>query len=126
MSLFHVKRITFLYLFILLVAALVPMGPSFKPIYHTYTLHIRWDYLLHVLVYIPLPLLLGLSLKEKERRGFKVALLSILITASFEAIQFLIPYRAFNINDMLANGLGVIFGLIPVMLLWRRFSGFVK
>ena len=50
----------------------------------------------------------------------------ILIVAFCEAIQMVIPYRAFNINDMLANGVGALIGLIPAVLVWRRFSGSVQ
>jgi VanZ family protein len=88
-----------------------------------YTLHIRWDYLLHTLVYLPLPFLLALILKTgsidrttdrslKKTHFFQVLLLAGVIVVSFELVQKILPYRSFNINDMLANGIGAVIGLI--------------
>ncbi len=34
----------------------------------------------------------------------------------------LVPYRNFNINDLMANGLGVILGWVVVLLLRMRHS----
>jgi len=39
-----------------------------------------------------------------------------------EGVQLLIPYRTFNINDLFANGVGAIIGLIPALLLRRHFQ----
>jgi VanZ family protein len=39
-------------------------------------------------------------------------LLGILIAMLAEGIQYFIPYRAFNVNDALANTIGVILGFI--------------
>jgi glycopeptide antibiotics resistance protein len=44
----------------------------------------------------------------------------ILFAFVMEAIQYVLPYRAFNINDLLANGLGVVLGFVLLKL------GFIK
>ena len=51
-----------------------------------------------------------------------VVLVSLVVVVLFEMVQLLIPYRAFNINDMLASGVGALLGLVPAWLLWRRYS----
>ena len=69
-------------------------------------IHIRGDYLAHVLlffpwtwfwkIYRPAPVLWILS--------------GLLFGAGMEGLQYLLAYRAFNINDLVANGLGVLLG----------------
>ena len=158
------RRITYAYLLILLAGSVVPMGRDSSVLSDNYVLHIRWDYLLHALAYIPLPVLLGMSLgkgtlkfdlqagsvksvlkpesREPDRQAgsrqsesrqpesrqshqkpldrtlfwFLLVLFSLLITALLEGFQLFIPYRFFNINDMLANGVGTAIGfmLIPI------------
>ena len=62
-KLLNIKNITYIYLLILLLGTVLPLNSvSSSTLNYNYTLHIRWDYLLHALVYIPLPVLLGLSL----------------------------------------------------------------
>ena len=111
-----------LYLLLLLVGALIPLGMGSEPLSNNYTFHIRADYLLHALFYIPLPLLLLLSRSGRRGGWFKVILISAVVVVLFETVQMLVPYRAFNINDLIANGVGVLIGLVPAVLLWRRFS----
>ena len=57
------------YLGFLLIASVIPIGNTTSDILmDNYTLDIRWDYLLHALIYLPLPLCLryGFSM---EKRG---------------------------------------------------------
>ncbi len=116
----NIKHITYIYLLILLLGAVLPLNSGSSSLNDHYTLHIRWDYLLHALVYIPLPVLMGLSLKKGS--WIRIALLALPVTVLFEALQLVIPYRAFNINDLIANGVGAIMGLIPAVLVLRYFS----
>ena len=111
-----------LYLLLLLVGALIPLGMGSEPLSNNYTFHIRADYLLHALFYIPLPLLLLLSRSGKRGGWFKVILVSAIVVVLLEAVQMLVPYRAFNINDLIANGVGVLIGLVPAILIWRLFQ----
>ena len=98
---------------------------------------IRWDYLLHALVYLPLPLLLGLSIRKgsgitfvqpgphesepsktgNSRFWIRIIIYSLLITVLLECLQLVIPYRAFNINDLLANGVGAVLGFLLLAVL---------
>jgi VanZ family protein len=123
------RYITYGYLLLLFLSTVLPLNPSSSPLNNHYTLHIRWDYLLHWMVYLPLPVLLGIFLSERSREQNKplqkarfwivVAALSLLISTLFEFLQMVIPYRAFNINDLVANGVGVVIGLI-LMLIFRK------
>ena len=122
-SLVIMRWLTSVYIIILFVVAVVPLNSGSIVLNNNYTMHIRWDYLLHVIVYLPMPFLMGFSQKKRELLWIRVIVISLLITALFEAVQLVVPYRAFNINDMLANALGVLIGLLPAILVWRRFSG---
>ena len=128
------ENIALAYLIFLLLATLVPLGPMNAPLNDNYTLHIRWDYLLHAIVYLALPVFVGIRLKNKHPDeslstggGIKfwvlVVLISLSIVILFELVQKVIPYRSFNINDMLANGIGAFIGL-SIMILFRKRLGF--
>ena len=131
-KLLKIKQITYIYLLILLLGAVIPLHSGSSSLNDHYTLHIRWDYLLHALVYMPLPVLLGLYLKRRSteqsasqihkfRFWIQVAFFSLLITALFEILQMVIPYRAFNINDLMANGVGVIIGFMVILMLRKQY-----
>ena len=100
-----------------------------------YTLSIRWDYLIHLCVYLPLPLFMFLGLMPSGRARFGtersekpspdtfpriLGLISLIlvIPALFEVVQMLLPYRTFNINDLVANEVGVMLG-VGLMFIFR-------
>jgi len=112
MKILHTNWVAGIYLLILLAGALIPlgMGPA-TALNNNYVLQVRADYLLHSIFYIPLPLILLLSPLGRRVGGMQVVLFSMVVVVLFETVQMLVPYRAFNINDMFANGVGVILGL---------------
>ena len=122
MLLKRIKLITWLYLLILVLGSVLPLN-SGVTLNNTYVVEVRSDYLLHALIMLPMPVLLGLSLRNRAGIWVRVILLGLLIVIFCEAVQLLIPYRAFNINDMVANGVGALMGLIPAVFVRRRFSG---
>lgn len=126
MILKNIKTITWIYLFILVLGSVLPLNSGSSSLNNTYIVEVRSDYLLHVLVLLPLPVLLSLSLRSRTRIWLRVVLLGILMVVFCESVQMLIPYRAFNINDMVANGAGALIGLVPAVLVWRYFSGFER
>jgi len=115
------RILAFVYLILLFLMTVVPLGPLNATLNDNYTLHIRWDYLLHTFVYLPLPIMLGVAI-TKQQKGFwfRVLALALLMTISFELLQKLLPYRSFNINDMVANGVGAILGTI-LLVAFRRY-----
>ena len=62
------RTFTYLYLLILLAGTVIPFGNS-TVLSDNYTMHIRWDYLLHALIYIPVPVLFFLSLRQGPGKG---------------------------------------------------------
>ena len=126
MILKRIKLITWIYLLILVLGSVLPLNSGSSTLNNTYVVDIRSDYLIHVLVLLPLPLFLSLSLGTSTGLWVRVILLGLLVVFFCEGIQILIPYRTFNINDLLSNGAGALIGIIPAIFVWRRFSGSVK
>ncbi len=104
------------------------MTPISTTLNDNYTLNIRWDYLLHAIAYLPLPVLMWLyfekgSFKKDQSIGdagrflLWVVLFPLIIASLFEAMQLIIPYRRFNINDMVASCMVVIIGLVLLPVL---------
>jgi len=75
---------------------------------NNYTFNLRWDYVLHSLAFIPLFPLLYFVSKDRVQRKLLFALGIVIFT---EGIQYLLPYRTFNLNDLAANGFGLIIGI---------------
>ncbi|RLD50386.1 MAG: hypothetical protein DRJ05_19680, partial [Bacteroidetes bacterium] len=91
----------------------------------------------HALVYIPLvPLIIIVQIKTGRNvqphgratlsfQTLNIVLISLIFAFSLEGIQYFLPYRAFNINDMVANGIGVILGLIIYTVLKKTYYRFL-
>lgn len=101
------------YLTLMVLAAVLPINGTESALNNNYTLNIRWDYLLHALAYIPIPVLIKYLVKPY----WQIIAASLLIAAALEAFQLLLPYRAFNANDLIANMIGVAIGIILVVIM---------
>ena len=117
----NIRWLTGIYLLILLLGSLLPLNNG-TSLNNTYIVEVRSDYFLHFLMMLPLPVLLGLTFRNHSGIWWRVLLFGLLVVGFCEGIQLLIPYRSFNINDMFANGLGALLGLIPAWLIWRNSS----
>ncbi len=120
MILRHIKFLTWLYLLILVLGSVLPLN-SGTTLNNNYIVEVRTDYLLHALVLLPLPVFLTLRFRDSTSLWGRVILFGLSIVIFCEGVQMLIPYRTFNINDLFANGIGVLIGLIPAFFLWHHF-----
>lgn len=115
-------RLFYLYTLFLILLSVLPIN-SGSAINHIFVVSIRLDYLLHCLVYIPL---VAFTWIDKEIistwtvKAFGWIMALLLFAAITEWIQYFLPYRAFNINDLLANALGVALGIIVLTLVHLR------
>jgi VanZ family protein len=82
---------------------------------------LRLDYLLHALLFLPLPVLL-IDPKAKPGKFVLLFVAAVCVAGVTEYIHALIPYRSFNPNDLLANVCGAVIGglLVVVYRLLRR------
>lgn len=154
MNVNQIKILTYIYLTALLLATLLPLNAQDSALNNNYTLLVRWDYLLHALVYLPLPALTFATLFIRDnstkiransslqkfansparnhassrkfhansgaRNSLTVLLISLTIGIGLELLQMLVPYRSFNINDLIANVVGVLLGLALVLVVRKR------
>ena len=107
------------YLFyVYLVAAIgisaIPIGDSGSLSRVTVVNVLRLDYLLHALLFIPLVSLWRFGLPGHSWRMIMGG--GIILAAFCELIQMWLPYRGYNINDLIGNMTGVLLG-IPVYCL---------
>lgn len=77
-----------------------------------YILGLRADHLLHASVFIPSALFLWDVVGPK----WLVWLCSVAIGLLSEGVQWLLPYRGYDINDLVANTIGVTLGFVAVIL----------
>ncbi|MDY0104974.1 MAG: VanZ family protein [Lentimicrobium sp.] len=83
-------------------------------------LQLRGDYFLHILLFMPW----AFFRQACKIKTLPWLLLGLLFAAGTEGLQYFLPWRAFNVNDLLANGLGVLLSLLSVKLMkiskhWR-------
>ena len=83
-----------------------------------YILGLRLDHLLHASVYIPIAIFL-MDLAPR-RRWWLLWIVSCIIGLLTEGGQWILPYRGFDINDMVANLIGVTLGWTPLEVFLRH------
>ena len=116
---FTISRIKFLfvaYTILLLLVAILPINSSGAIINHTFIVSIRLDYFLHCIIFLPWLLLMRkfsrTNIQLPFTKSFMWIIAGLFFAVFIEAVQFYLPYRAFNINDLLANGLGILLGAL--------------
>lgn len=108
-SQFYSKRILPVYLGTLFLVMVIPLGNVSAQLNNFSVLQLRLDYLVHGLVFVPLVFLWRMRFPG---HSFWLILAGGLALASgLEVIQYLLPYRAWNINDLVGNGAGVLLGV---------------
>jgi len=73
---------------------------------------LRLDHLLHGLVYVPCAFFLMDLLRRRKWAVLGVSLLVGLVT---EFGQYLLPFRGFDVNDLVANSVGILLGWLVIL-----------
>lgn len=116
------NRRTFVILFLIyllgiLVAYLLPTNTK-KSVDQWYFFEIRGDYLIHAALFTPLCTLLYINFCPRNQSNLILwMLIGIAMAMAAEGIHYLIPYRSFNILDLLANATGALIGAFFVLIL---------
>ena len=85
---------------------------------NNYILGLRTDHLLHASVYLPCALFL---MDLRGRNGWwTVWVVAVAVGLVTESVQWLLPFRGFDVNDLVANTLGATLGWVAVLLARRR------
>ncbi len=109
------KKLFFkVYLLVIIALHILPIN-SVGELNNVRIIVFRADYFFHSIIFIPMPFLLWKYKKEND--NWKIIRISLLTAISVEFVQYFIPYRAFNINDILANLIGISFGFVLILLL---------
>lgn len=112
------RSILFLYLGFLVVMGVVPLGALNTTLSDTFVLELRLDHLLHALMFAPLAVLWRLGFPGHSM--WRIALAGMLLAVGLEGVQYVLPYRSWNVNDIVGNIVGLGLGGIPILC---RFPG---
>ncbi|MBQ8703436.1 MAG: VanZ family protein [Bacteroidales bacterium] len=82
-----------------------------------YILGLRADHLLHASVYLLCPLFLYDLYGRLGKRGqwWAVWATAVAVGLLTEGVQYLLPYRGFDVNDLVANTLGATLGWVTLL-----------
>ena len=123
------KRVRFIFwgylLFLILMAVLPLNSASSTSLNNLYVVRVRLDYLLHAILFIPWAFLYIIAFRPATLNAKLLMIGSGLLMAfATEGIQYFLTYRAYNINDLLANWLGVLLSTIALLIndthLWKK------
>ncbi|MBD2752591.1 VanZ family protein [Spirosoma validum] len=114
----HLRILAAVYTVMILLLVTLPINGEDQvlgKLNDNYVLQVRYDYISHTLLFIPWTVLMwwGYSLRlktNKEQRIWFAAVLGFAIACEY--IQLPLTYRTFNVNDLLANLLGVLLGFL--------------
>jgi len=120
------KWLFWLYLTVIILLTVIPTGTADSGSFFSRNpnLDVRRDYLLHILIYLPMPFLmknnLKISIRDISRYRGKlltgVVFISLFLAVGLEFFQMLLDYRTFNVNDLAGNAGGVILGSLGVWI----------
>lgn len=114
-KLFSNKWLFGLYVTLIILLVALPLNSS-GSLNNITIITFRGDYFFHALAFMP-----WAFFKHAFNQKFHIWLfIGLLFASSTEAIQYLLPYRAFNVNDLVANGMGVILGSL-LSLFFKQF-----
>jgi len=111
------RKIFWIYFAGVILVSILPIN-SAGQLNNITILEFRGDYFLHSTMFVPWMIFLLRS----NNKWWKWLLSGLLFAAFVEGIQFFLPYRAYNVNDLVANMIGVVIGGI-IILTVQRFKG---
>lgn len=108
------KKTLIIYSLLIILLAVLPINKGESFLNNNYILHFRLDYLAHFAIFIPWMVISRIFCCRTGRRTALKILpwigIGLALAILTEGVQYLLPYRAFNINDLAANILGVALG----------------
>ena len=100
------KKRFYIYCSAIILLVILPLN-KLGEINNIFILQIRADYFLHFFLFIPW----FFFFKTFNLTIWLWLFAGLFFSAFAECIQYLLPYRAFNINDLIGNAMGVLLGL---------------
>jgi VanZ family protein len=111
------KIIFWTYILFHILIAVLPLNSSSSIVLgNVFVVHIRLDYLLHAIIFIPWTFLYFLTFRPVNIND-KLSMVGIGLLMAFatEGVQYFLTYRSYNINDLLSNFLGVLLGSLVML-----------
>ncbi len=122
-KLIFAKYVTYGYLFILFSVSTLPINGNDSTINNSYLAStIRFDYVVHSIMLIPWMLLLLFYKDFGVKKVIAWIISGFLLAIITELIQCFLPYRTFNLIDLIANIIGVYLGFV----LWLVIVAFLN
>ena len=113
----YISKITVYYTLFLIILSLIPVPDLGIPKFQLFEI----DKLVHFVMYFSLTILWCLASKNFYKSNFKLLLFAIFFGFVLEIFQHILPFgRYFDFGDLLANGLGVIFGIIILYYIKKK------
>tara|TARA_B100000886_G_C19995286_1_gene315756 strand:+ start:76 stop:435 length:360 start_codon:yes stop_codon:yes gene_type:complete len=113
----HISKIAIFYTLVLLILSIIPVPEIGFPRFHLF----EFDKLMHFFVYFSLTILWYFAFEIFYNSYLKLLLSAIFFGFVLEIFQYLFSFgRYFDLADLLANTLGVIFGIIILYYLKKK------
>ena len=113
----YISKIAVYYTLFLIILSLVPVPVLGIPKFQLFEI----DKLVHFIMYFSLTILWSFAFKNLYSSNFKLLLFAILFGFILEIFQHMLPFgRYFDLGDLLANTLGVIFGIFILYCIKKK------
>ena len=107
------RNLLIAYALLIVMLAVLPINNGDK-LNDIFILNVRSDYLIHFALFIPLMALIrfytGFTFRSALLKTTAWIFAALALAIATECIQYFLPYRAYNINDLAANVIGVLLG----------------
>lgn len=104
----------------IVLLVVLPLNGTARSLSDVHVLSFRLDHLLHVALFFPWTWACVWAFGPKYATF--ALFVGMMAAISLEGLQYFLPYRSFNINDLLSNAVGVLLGAswLGWMMLCRR------
>ena len=113
----YIAKIAVYYSLFLIILSLIPVPDLGLPKFQLFEI----DKLVHFIMYFSLTMLWCFASENFYRSNFKLILFAIFFGFVLEIFQHILPFgRYFDLGDLLANSLGVIFGIFILYCIKKK------
>ncbi len=103
------------YIALVVAVSVMPFGGTSASLNSVTVLSFRLDYLLHALVFIPLAPVWRTA--RPQHPWLLIIAGSIMLAVAAETSHYILPYRSYNVNDLLGNVIGALIGIAVAALM---------
>ena len=113
----YISKIAVYYTLFLIILSLIPVPDLGLPKFKLFEI----DKLVHFIMYCSLTILWYLASENFYKSNFKLLIFGIFFGFALEIFQHILPFgRYFDLGDLLANSLGVIFGIFILYCIKKK------